>query len=238
MPVKRASEFKSIVVLTGAGISAESGIKTFRDSNGLWENHRVEDVCTPEAFARNPELVQTFYNARRRQLVLEAKPNPAHIALAEFEKSFSGQFTLVTQNVDDLHERAGSRNLLHVHGELLKARCCRTNKVTSWHNDIDLTTPCPCCRLSGTLRPHIVWFGEIPLFMEEIEEVLGACDLFVSIGTSGQVYPAAGFVQIARAYGAHTVEINLEPSAGRSLFAEHHNGPASLTVPHFFRTLL
>lgn len=231
------SSFNSIVVLTGAGVSAESGIKTFRDSNGLWENHRVEDVCTPEAFARNPELVQRFYNARRRQLVVEAKPNPAHIALAEFERSFKGKFTLVTQNVDDLHERAGSRNLFHMHGELLKARCSSTGKVILWRDDITVGAPCPCCNRAGALRPHIVWFGEMPLYMDEIEEALAECDLFVSIGTSGQVYPAAGFVQVARNYGAHTVELNLEPSAGRSLFAERHYGPASETVTEFFGKL-
>lgn len=229
--------YKSIVVLTGAGVSAESGIKTFRDSNGLWENHRVEDVCTPEAFVRNPELVQRFYNARRQQLVTEAKPNPAHLALAEFEQSFKGKFTLVTQNVDDLHERAGSRNLFHMHGELLKARCSSTGKVIPWRDDITVDAPCPCCNRIGALRPHIVWFGEMPLYMNEIEEALAECDLFVSIGTSGQVYPAAGFVQIARSYGAHTVELNLEPSAGRSLFAEHHYGPASQMVTEFFAQL-
>lgn len=232
------SEFQSIVVLTGAGVSAESGLKTFRDNNGLWENHRVEDVCTPQAFARNPELVQRFYNTRRQQLVTEAQPNAAHLALAHFERNFSGQFTLVTQNVDDLHERAGSQNLLHMHGELRKARCTRTNNIVAWSDAITSDTPCPCCQRTGTLRPHIVWFGEMPLYMDEIEEKLAKCDLFVSIGTSGQVYPAAGFVQVARSYGAHTVELNLEPSAGRTLFAEHHYGPASVVVTHYFEKLL
>lgn len=215
--------YQSIVVLTGAGVSAESGIKTFRDNNGLWENHRVEDVCTPEAFARNPALVQQFYNARRNQLVSEAHPNLAHLALAEFERNFSGEFTLVTQNVDDLHERAGagSNNLIHMHGELLKARCAKTGVVMPWVDDITTETPCPCCGIPGRVRPHIVWFGEIPLEMEKIEMALAQCDLFVAIGTSGQVYPAAGFVQMATAYGAHTVELNLEPSVGRNLFSEH-----------------
>lgn len=230
------SRYTSIVVLTGAGVSAESGIKTFRDNNGLWENHRVEDVCTPEAFARNPELVQQFYNARRRQLVTEAKPNPAHRALADFERHFPGEFTLITQNVDDLHERAGSRNLLHMHGELLKARCSKTQLVVPWTSDITADTPCPCCSKAGLLRPHIVWFGEMPLFMDQIEAALSRCDLFVSIGTSGQVYPAAGFVQMAAAYGAHTVELNLEP--GRSLFAERHYGPATRTVAAYFAQLV
>lgn len=231
------SRYQSIVVLTGAGVSAESGIKTFRDHNGLWENHRIEDVATPEAFARTPERVQQFYNARRRQLVEEAHPNPAHLALARFERAFSGDFTLVTQNVDDLHERAGSRNLIHMHGELLKARCAKTETIFPWTGDITITTPCPCCNRPGLLRPHIVWFGEIPLQMDEIEAALAKCDLFVAIGTSGQVYPAAGFVQMATAYGAHTVELNLEPSQGRNLFNEHHYGPAGQTVEQFFATL-
>lgn len=230
--------YKAIVVLTGAGVSAESGIKTFRDNNGLWENHRVEDVCTPEAFARDPQLVQQFYNARRRQLVAEAAPNAAHLALAEFERGFAGEFTLITQNVDDLHERAGSRNLLHMHGELLKARCSHTQKVMPWQTDISPATPCPCCGKTGLLRPHIVWFGEIPLFMAAIEDALRRCDLFVSIGTSSQVYPAAGFVQMAHAYGAHTVELNLEPSAAYSRFAESHYGPASRAVATYFTQLV
>ncbi len=231
------SRYKSIVVLTGAGVSAESGIKTFRDGDGLWENHRIEDVCTPEAFARNPGLVQAFYNARRRQLVGAAHPNPAHLALAEFERQFAGKFTLITQNVDDLHERAGSQNLIHMHGELLKARCLKTGAVVPWNEDMDSTTPCPCCKQLGVLRPHIVWFGEMPLDMEKIEMALEQCDLFVAIGTSGQVYPAAGFVQLAAAYGAHTVELNLEPSQGHNLFSEHYYGPASQTVRQYFETL-
>lgn len=231
------SRYKSIVVLTGAGVSAESGIKTFRDGDGLWENHRIEDVCTPEAFARNPALVHTFYNARRRQLISEARPNPAHLALAEFERQFAGQFTLITQNVDDLHERAGSQKLIHMHGELLKACCLKTGAVMPWNEDMDTTTPCPCCKQSGVLRPHIVWFGEMPLDMEKIEMALEQCDLFLAIGTSGQVYPAAGFVQLATAYGAHTVELNLEPSQGHNLFSEHHYGPASQTVGQYFETL-
>lgn len=231
------SRYRSIVVLTGAGVSAESGIKTFRDGNGLWENHRLEDVCTPEAFERNPALVQEFYNARRRQLVKEAHPNPAHLALAEFERTFSGNFTLVTQNVDDLHERAGSGNLIHMHGELLKARCSKTGVIVPWTDDITTALPCPCCNQPGVLRPHIVWFGEIPLDMDKIEMALERCDLFIAIGTSGQVYPAAGFVQLATAYGAHTVELNLEPSQGRNLFSEHHYGAASHTVSQYFEAL-
>lgn len=233
-----ASPPKRIVVLTGAGISAESGLKTFRDNNGLWENHRVEDVATPEAFAANPELVQRFYNARRSQLVEEAQPNQAHIDLAEFEKNYSGEFLLITQNVDDLHERAGSKNLLHMHGELLKVRCAKTDTI------YDRTTPvyyeelCDCCGLPGKLRPHIVWFGEIPLYMDKIYQALERCDLFVSIGTSGNVYPAAGFQQIAQEYGARTVELNLEASKGASRFDECIQGPATEIVGTFFKHLL
>lgn len=223
------------VVLTGAGISAESGIQTFRDQNGLWENHRIEDVATPEGFARDPQLVQTFYNLRRAQLLSPAvQPNPAHLALAEFEKKFSGEFLLVTQNVDNLHERAGSQNLRHMHGELLKARCTHCDSSHDWQLPIELLSACPRCHHTGSLRPHIVWFGEMPLYMPEIYDALSQCDLFVSIGTSGHVYPAAGFVEQARAAGARTVELNLEPSAGHSFFDESYQGLASVLIPEFF----
>lgn len=235
--------FNNIVVLTGAGVSAESGLKTFRDNDGLWENHRIEDVCTPEAFQNNSELVQRFYNARRKQLIEEAKPNQAHFALAEFEQTFllnkpEARFTLVTQNVDNLHEQAGSKNPLHMHGELLKARCTHSLRIMDWHEDILCDKPCPCCSHIGTLRPHIVWFGEMPLYMEKIELELSRCDLFVAIGTSGQVYPAAGFVRMARHCGAHTVEINLEPSQGQNQFAEHVYGPATQAVTQYFAQLV
>lgn len=229
-----ASDYSSVVVLTGAGISAESGVKTFRDNNGLWENERIEDVATPEAFWRNPERVHRFYNARRVQLNKGLAPNAAHRALAEFEEAFSGRFTLVTQNVDNLHEKAGSQNLLHMHGELLKVRCQQCQGIFTWHDDLNTKSVCSRCNEPELLRPHVVWFGEMPLHMEEIEEALSECDLFVSIGTSGNVYPAAGFVQMARAYGARTAELNLEPSNGYSLFAESHYGPASEVVPAFF----
>lgn len=229
-----ASEYSSIVVLTGAGISAESGVKTFRDHNALWENERIEDVATPEAFWQDPERVHRFYNARRTQLLSGVEPNPAHHALAEFEHKFTGNFTLITQNVDNLHERAGSKNLLHMHGELLKARCIQCSSVLTWQGDLSAESTCPSCQNSEQLRPHIVWFGEMPFFMDTIEEALSTCDLFVSVGTSGNVYPAAGFVQIASANGAHTVELNLEPSNGHSQFAEAHHGRASEVVPAFF----
>ncbi len=229
--------YRHVVVLTGAGVSAESGLKTFRDNEGLWENHRVEDVCTPEAYRRNPVLVHRFYNARRKQLLQDAEPNAAHHHLASFEQRFKGDFLLVTQNVDNLHEQAGSQTVVHMHGELLKARCTHTGKVWAWQQDLGPDTCCPCCAAPGHLRPHIVWFGEIPLSMPTIEQALKTCDLFVAIGTSGHVYPAAGFVALARRFGAHTVELNLEPSQVQSYFAERHYGPASATVSAFFNAL-
>jgi NAD-dependent deacetylase len=234
--------FESIVILTGAGISAESGIKTFRASDGLWENHRIEEVATPQAFASDPKLVHEFYNARRHQLLLETtKPNLAHFALAHLEKSFSGDFLLVTQNIDDLHEQAGSKSLIHMHGELMKMRCNQTEKVYSINpQQPNLSTDdcCDCCHQSGNLRPHIVWFGEMPIDMDKIYAQLEQCDLFISIGTSGNVYPAAGFVGAAKAAGAHTVEINLEPSAVNSSFDECVYGMAGEEVPRFVDKLL
>ncbi|WP_066016605.1 Sir2 family NAD+-dependent deacetylase [Endozoicomonas atrinae] len=231
-----SSPYSSIVVLTGAGISAESGIRTFRAGDGLWENHPVEDVATPEGYARNPSLVQRFYNDRRRQLN-SVEPNLAHQALAEFERQFSGSFLLVTQNVDDLHERAGSDRLIHMHGELLKVHCQDTEQVFHWDQDVTVDTRCECCGVAGNLRPHIVWFGEMPLQMDEIYQALSNCDLFVSIGTSGNVYPAAGFFQEAAAAGAKTVELNLEPGNHGSLFDEQRYGPATEVVDRFFSSI-
>ena len=224
----------NIVVLTGAGISAESGIKTFRATDGLWEEHRIEDVASPEGFARDPQLVHNFYNIRRHAIA-SAQPNPAHIALAQFEQTFSGTFTLITQNIDDLHERAGSQNIFHMHGEAFKIRCQACTAVLTHKVDVDVQSACPRCHQRGSLRPHIVWFGEMPFYMEEIYRQLANCDLFVAIGTSGNVYPAAGFFQLARQAGAHTVELNLEPSENGSLFAECHYGMASEVVPAYFR---
>ncbi len=227
-----------IVVLTGAGISAESGINTFRAQDGLWENHRIEDVATPEGFERNPELVQQFYNQRRQQLsAAHIAPNPAHLALAELEHASHHEVLLVTQNVDNLHERAGSKNLLHMHGELLKSRCRYTEIIFEQESDIDGETMCPCCDAMGRLRPHIVWFGEMPLYMDRIYQALEQCDLFIAIGTSGHVYPAAGFVEVANASGAHTVELNLEPSQMASAFKETRHGRASVLVPQYLRAL-
>jgi NAD-dependent deacetylase len=233
---------RNLVVLTGAGISAESGVPTFRASDGLWEGHRVEAVATPEGYAADPALVQDFYNQRRRQLS-GVHPNAAHRALADLAARWQGDFLLVTQNVDDLHDRAHAETppaagfeLMHMHGELLKARCTRTDVVAHWPGDMAADEPSPH-HPEGRMRPHIVWFGEMPLEMERIEAALANCDLFVSIGTSGAVYPAAGFVQLARYAGARTVEINLEPSLGASLFDEGIYGPATQAVPAFFAGL-
>jgi NAD-dependent deacetylase len=229
-----------VVVLTGAGISAESGLATFRGAGGLWEGHRVEDVATPEAFARDPALVQRFYNLRRAQLCDPAvRPNAAHLALARLEREWPGEVLVVTQNVDDLHERAGSRNLIHMHGELMRALCRACAGSSPWTGDLGPDAACPGCGATGRLRPDIVWFGEMPYRMDEIMAALARCALFLSIGTSGQVYPAAGFVEIVRESGpAPTVEINLEPSAVRSRFAEHRAGPAGELVPAFVAELL
>ena len=228
-----------IVVLTGAGISRESGLATFRDPDGIWARHRIEDVATPEAFARNPAAVHDFYNARRRGLLDPAiQPNAAHLALAELERRWPGEVLLVTQNIDDLHERAGSQRLIHMHGELLKRRCAACGDVQPCREDLSAKLACPACASLGTLRPHVVWFGEMPLAMDRVLAALGEADLFLSIGTSGTVYPAAGFVTEARAAGAHTVELNLEPSEGRSLFHEALCGPATEIVPAYLRRLL
>lgn len=230
---------EKIVILTGAGISAESGISTFRDQDGLWENHNIEDVATPQAFAKNPELVYKFYNARRSQLLEDSiKPNPAHEALAELERKFNGEVLLVTQNVDDLHEQAGSINLLHMHGELMKMRCKRTRKVYDAPPLFDENSECDCCKEPGNLRPHIVWFGEMPFYMDQIQQALLAADLFISIGTSGMVYPAAIFYQWAAQGGAKTVELNLEETVASSRFDEAIQGPASELVPEYVEGLL
>ena len=229
----------NVVVLTGAGISQESGIPTFRGSDGLWEGQRVEEVASPEGFAANPDLVHEFYNARRRQLQQDSvQPNAAHIALAEFELGWTrGKFCLITQNVDDLHARAGSRNLIAMHGELLKARCLDTCEVFPQRDNLTTQTPHPKRpeRL-GRLRPHIVWFGEMPLAMDRIEAELLGCDLFVAIGTSGRVYPAAGFVLMTPPR-CRKVEINFEPTPVGSCFDEVIQGKASIEVPKFFEYL-
>lgn len=227
-----------IVVLTGAGVSQESGLATFRDAGGLWQRVRIEDVATPEAFARDPARVQAFYDARRAQLLDPAvRPNAAHVALAQLEWRHPGRLLLVTQNVDDLHERAGSGNVVHMHGALKRARCLSCGASSPWEADVAPGSACPACAVAGRLRPDIVWFGEMPMHMDEIEAALDACGLFVSIGTSGSVYPAAGFV--ARVAGrAETVELNLEPSEGSALFDRTVHGRATEVVPAFVREVL
>lgn len=230
---------RNIVILTGAGISRESGLETFRDPDGIWATVRIEDVATPEAFARDPERVLAFYNMRRRKLTAGGiLPNAAHRALARLEAGWPGEFLLVTQNVDDLHERAGSRKLVHMHGESLKARCLACAGVAPWREDLDGKSRCPACGETGRLRPNVVWFGEMPQETDRIAEALERAHLFVSIGTSGNVYPAAGFVLEARARGARTVELNLEPSEGASLFDEALYGKATELVPPFVERLV
>lgn len=231
--------YSSVVVLTGAGISAESGLKTFRDNDGLWEGHPVLDVATPEAFHRDPKLVNTFYNQRRAQLLGgEVHPNAAHKALAAFEKNFKGEFTLVTQNVDDLHERGGSIEIYHMHGRLLQGKCGYCEHSFEIRSDLNHLDQCSECKRSGALRPDIVWFGEMPMYMDEIETKISRCDLFVSIGTSAAVYPAAGFSDLARYCGAKTLELNLAPSSKSEDFSESILGPATQLVPQVFEEIL
>ena len=228
----------SVVVLTGAGISAESGVPTFRDADGLWEGHHVEDVATPEAYELAPSRVLRFYDERRSALA-GVEPNAAHLALARLEEALGDDLLLVTQNIDDLHDRAGSTALIHMHGEMLKARCAGCDVVEPWREALSRDTVCRSCGSAGGMRPHVVWFGEMPLEMERIMGALAECALFVSIGTSGNVYPAAGFVQEARYVGgAHTLELNLEPSAAVTAFHEARHGPATVLVPAFVEELL
>lgn len=231
------ADILNIVVLTGAGISAESGLATFRGPDGLWEGHRVEDVATPEAFRRDPALVQAFYDARRARLA-SVEPNAAHRALARFDSEWPGELLVVTQNVDDLHERSGARRLLHMHGELKSAWCLACDSRMGWEADLSNSPPCPACGEAGRLRPDIVWFGEMPYGMDRIDRALRDCDLFVSIGTSGAVYPAAGFVQTARYAGARTLELNLEPSLGSVYFDETRTGAAGRLVPEWVEQML
>jgi len=242
-------DIHTIVILTGAGISAESGIATFRGPGGLWEGHRVEDVCTPQALADDPVLVHRFYDARRAALA-GVEPNAAHLALARLDAAWAGDLLIVTQNVDDLHERAGAQRLLHMHGELRSALCAICGVRVPWEGDLpppptgfstSLETNgklgCTSCG-AAALRPDIVFFGEMSYHMPVIEAALAACDLFVSVGTSGAVYPAAGFVQTARYHGAATLELNLEPSAGSIWFAESRMGAAGVLVPEWVEELL
>ena len=230
------SDIHTIVILTGAGISAESGLATFRGPDGLWEGHRVEDVCTPEALARDEALVHRFYDERRAKLT-EVAPNAAHQALAALDAAWPGDLLIVTQNVDDLHERAGAKRLIHMHGELKSALCAACGKAVPWADALPPGSICDGCG-KPRLRPDIVFFGEMPYEMDRIDDAVRDADLFVSIGTSGAVYPAAGFVQTARHVGARTLELNLDPSAGSIYFDETRLGPASELVPDLVRTLL
>ncbi len=235
------ADYRHIVVLTGSGISAESGIATFRDQDGIWAQFSIEEVATPEAFARQPHKVHEFYNLRRQGLV-GVEPNKAHFALARLEREHltrPGRTAhVVTQNVDNLHEAGGSRNVIHMHGELLRGLCAHCQARFDWTGDMSTADTCPGCKKSGGVRPDIVWFGEVPYQMDRIARLVQACDLFVSIGTSGAVYPAAGLVGLARRAGAHTIELNLEPSEGVSNFHEAIHGKASVVVPAFVERVL
>jgi NAD-dependent deacetylase len=233
-------DIRNIVILTGAGVSAESGIDTFRDKGGLWEQHRVEDVATPEAFARDPDLVLRFYDMRRAA-IQGKQPNAAHVALGRLDAEWRGEdgreLLIVTQNIDDLHERGGAARVLHMHGEHLNAWCTACDARSPWRGPLIDRPPCPQCG-AAALRPDVVWFGEVPYRMDEIHAALRRADLFVSIGTSGAVYPAAGFVRSARDLGARTLELNLERSQGSSWFHESRLGPATEVVPEWVEEML
>ncbi|MEZ5924992.1 MAG: NAD-dependent deacylase [Hyphomicrobiaceae bacterium] len=229
--------YDRIVILTGSGISAESGLSTFRDKDGLWSRIDYREVATPEGYARDPERVLAFYNMRRETHAGVA-PNAAHLALARLESEHSAAVTVITQNVDELHERAGTRRLIHMHGEVYKALCAACGSRHAWREAMSLESVCPSCRSIGRIRPDVVWFGETPYELDRIGALVADADLFVSIGTSGTVYPAAGLVALARRSGAHTVELNLEPSEGVSLFHEAIHGKATEIVPNFVSRLL
>ena len=230
-------KYKSIVILTGAGISAESGLATFRSSNGLWNNHCVEDVATIEAFQRNPEFVHDFYNQMKPEL-LAAKPNPAHLALTKLQDNYPAPVSIITQNVDTLHEKAKSRNVYHVHGQINQAVCLNCGHVLETWNDVTTETVCPQCSVAGMMKPNIVFFGENLLYMDKVERLLASCDLFISVGTSGVVFPAAAFVQTAKLYGAETYEFNLEKTSNNFYFDHHIFGKAGDTLPPFVDALL
>ena len=228
-----------VVVLTGAGVSAESGLKTFRDNDGLWENYRVEDVATPQAWEHDPQLVWRFYQARRRQMI-DVGPNPAHLALAKLESELN-HFTLITQNVDDLHERGGSNSVIHMHGRLQTLRCEKTQRIEHRMDDSDLVDDyvyCNCCAKESRMRPDIVWFGERPMHMEEIYQTVELCDVFIVVGSSGHVYPAAGMVHVAKSTGAHTILVNYEMPVNGGDFDEVHLGKAGEILPDLIKTWL
>ena len=225
-------KFKNIVILTGAGISAESGLATFRAANGLWNNHKVEDVATIEAFQRNPAYVHEFYNDLKKE-VLAAKPNAAHQAITRLQKEYPAEVSVITQNVDLLHEKAGNQNVYHIHGQINQAVCLNCGQILETSGDVDTETVCPHCGVGGMMKPNIVFFGENLLYMDKVDELLRCCDLFLSVGTSGVVFPAAAFVQTAKYYGAATYEFNLEATSNNFYFDQHIMGPAGTTLPAF-----
>ncbi len=237
--MRSAANPTNIVILTGAGISRESGLETFRDNDGIWSKVSIEDVATPRAFARDPARVHAFYNARRRTLLApEIQPNAAHLALAKLQRLWPGSVLIITQNIDNLHERAGSMKVVHMHGQLLEALCTACNNVTKCYEDLSIETACPMCTRRGKMRPNVVWFGEQVRLADSAEQALRTCNLFVAIGTSGTVYPAAAFVEDARSANARTVELNLERSQVASSFDEVIEGPAGETVPMYVEGLL
>ncbi|MBP5215163.1 MAG: NAD-dependent deacylase [Alphaproteobacteria bacterium] len=229
--------YKNIVILSGAGISAESGLATFRSENGLWNHHRVEDVATVEGFMRNPEYVHEFYNEMRPEL-FEAQPNPAHFAITELQQNYPYEVSVITQNVDTLHEKAGNKNVYHIHGQINQIVCFHCGKVFETWGDVHSDDKCENCGARGFLKPNIVFFGENLLYMDKVDRLLKNCDLFISVGTSGVVYPAAGFVQIAKFSGAETCEINMEKTSNNSLFDRHIYGKAGTALPELVKQLL
>lgn len=228
--------YKHIVLLTGAGISAESGLSTFRSENGLWNNHRVEDVATIEAYFRNPDYVHQFYNDMRPEL-FKAQPNPAHLAITELQKMYPAQVDVITQNVDTLHEKADNTNVYHIHGQINQIVCMNCGHVFETWGEITSEDKCEKCGVTGMLKPNIVFFGENLLYMNKVDTILKSCDLFISVGTSGVVYPAAGFVQIVKMFGADTVEMNMETTSNNKMFDKHIYGPAGSTLPIFVKEL-
>lgn len=232
-----AKIYKNIVILTGAGISAESGLATFRSENGLWNNHKVEDVATIEAYWRNPDYVHDFYNQMRPEL-FNAKPNAAHLAITKLQEKYNSNINVITQNIDTLHEKAGNKNVWHIHGQINQIVCMNCGHVFETWGDVSSEDSCPHCGISAMLKPNIVFFGENLLYMDKVDELLQTCDLFISVGTSGVVYPAAGFVQVAKFAGADTIEVNLEETSNNYLFDRHIYGKAGEVLPQLVQELI